>query len=120
LTRHTLAQPHDRDQIWNVLEDLLVTTDPEGKYVNVNPAWATVLGWSEAELLVHVPEWLIHPDDLEKTRIELGRLASGHRTLRFENRLRHKTGFATRTALTIYFPGWPFTNMTGFMPLVVT
>ena len=92
LTQPTLAQPQDRNQIWNVLEDLLVTTDAEGKYINVNPAWTTVLGWSEAELLGHVPEWLIHPDDLEKTRTELSRLASGQRTLRFENRLRHKNG----------------------------
>jgi PAS domain S-box-containing protein len=85
-------QPQDRDRIWNVLEDLLVTTDAEGKYINVNPAWTTVLGWSEAELLGHIPEWLIHPDDREKTRSELSRLASGQRTLRFENRLRHKDG----------------------------
>ena len=92
LTQPALAQPQDRNQIWNVLEDLLVTTDAEGKYINVNPAWTTVLGWSEAELLGHVPEWLIHPDDLEKTRTELSRLASGQRTLRFENRLRHKNG----------------------------
>ena len=91
--RHpTPWQPLDRDQIWNVLEDLLVTTDAEGKYINVNPAWTTVLGWSEAELLGHVPEWLIHADDREKTRSELNRLASGQKTLRFENRLRHKDG----------------------------
>ena len=91
MIQHTLAQPQDRNQIWNVLEDLLVTTDAEGKYVNVNPAWTTVLGWSEAELLGHVPEWLIHPDDLEKTRTELSRLALV-KNLRFENRLRHKNG----------------------------
>ena len=62
MIQHTLAQPQDEsNQIWNVLEDLLVTTDAEGKYVNVNPAWTTVLGWSEAELLGHVPEWLDPP-----------------------------------------------------------
>jgi PAS domain S-box-containing protein len=92
LRQPTPRQPQDRDRIWNVLEDLLVTTDAEGKYISVNPAWTTILGWSEAELLGHVPEWLIHPDDREKTRNELSRLASGQRTLRFENRLRHKNG----------------------------
>jgi hypothetical protein len=30
--------------------------------------------------------------DREKTRAELARLAGGRRTLRFENRLRHKRG----------------------------
>ena len=92
LRQPTPRQPQDRDRIWNVLEDLLVTTDAEGKYISVNPAWTTVLGWSEAELLGHVPEWLIHADDREKTRSELSRLASGQKTLRFENRLRHKDG----------------------------
>ena len=82
----------DRDRIWNVLEDLLVTIDAEGKYISVNPAWTTVLGWSEAELLGHNPEWLIHPDDRKKTINELNQLAAGQRALRFENRLRHKNG----------------------------
>jgi PAS domain S-box-containing protein len=83
--------PQDRDRIWNVLEDLLVTIDAEGKYISVNPAW-TVLGWFEAELLGHNPEWLIHPDDRKKTVNELNRLAADQRTLRFENRLLHKNG----------------------------
>ena len=86
------AQPQYGDRIWNVLEDLLVTIDAEGKYISVNPAWATVLGWSGPELLGHNPEWLVHPDDRKKTVNELNRLAAGQRTLRFENRLRHKNG----------------------------
>jgi PAS domain S-box-containing protein len=86
------AQPEYGDRIWNVLEDLLVTIDAEGKYISVNPAWATVLGWSGPELLGHNPEWLVHPDDRKKTVNELNRLAAGQRTLRFENRLRHKNG----------------------------
>jgi PAS domain S-box-containing protein len=38
------------------------------------------------------PQSLLHPDDQERTRVELVRLAKGHRTLRFENRLRTKEG----------------------------
>jgi PAS domain S-box-containing protein len=45
------AQVEDLDRIWNVLQDLLVITDANGQYISVNPAWTTVLGWSEAELL---------------------------------------------------------------------
>jgi PAS domain S-box-containing protein len=86
------AQPQDRNRIWNVLEDLLVTIDAEGKYISVNPAWTTVLGWSEAELLGHNPGRLVHPDDREKTLNKLNQLDDGQKTLRFENRLRHKNG----------------------------
>jgi PAS domain S-box-containing protein len=88
--RRPPAQVEELDRVWNVLQDLLVITDAEGKYISVNPAWTTVLGWSEAELLGHIPEWLIHTDDREKTWIN--RFADGQRALRFENRLRHKDG----------------------------
>jgi PAS domain S-box-containing protein len=81
---------NEQDRIWNVLQDLLVITDAEGKYISVNPAWTTVLGWSEADLLGHIPELLIHPDDREKSWIN--RFAMGQRASRFENRLRHRNG----------------------------
>jgi PAS domain S-box-containing protein len=84
------AHLNEQDRIWNVLQDLLVITDAEGKYISVNPAWTTVLGWSEADLLGHIPELLIHPDDREKSWIN--RFAMGQRALRFENRLRHRNG----------------------------
>ncbi|MGB7615482.1 MAG: PAS domain S-box protein, partial [Pseudolabrys sp.] len=62
------AQTRERVQIWNVSQDLLVVTDLDGKYLTVNPAWTVSLGWSEAELLGNTSQWLLHPDDREKTR----------------------------------------------------
>src|SRR5262249_49531190 len=79
-------------QIWNVSQDLLVIADVTGQLLSVNPAWTVTLGWSDAELLGTSYQWLLHPDDRDRTREELDRLASGHRTLRFENRLRAKDG----------------------------
>jgi PAS domain S-box-containing protein len=79
-------------RLWHLIEDLLVITECDGKYINVNPAWTTVLGWSEVELLGRYPEWLVHPDDREKTRREFNRLTAGPTTVRFENRLLHKSG----------------------------
>ena len=70
------ARPQHRGRIWNVLEDLLVIIDAQGNYISVNSAWTTVLGWSEAELLGHNPEWLIHPDDRKKTVSQLNQLAA--------------------------------------------
>ena len=81
-----------RLQIWNNSQDLLVITDLEGRYHCINPAWTEVLGWSEVELLGKSSQWLLHPDDREKTRAALDRLAKGHQTMRFENRLRAKDG----------------------------
>jgi PAS domain S-box-containing protein len=92
LEQRVEAETRERLRIWNVSEDFLVVANLEGTYLNVNPAWTATLGWSEAELLGKSSRWLLHPDDVEKTRIEIDKLAAGQRTFRFENRLRHKDG----------------------------
>jgi PAS domain S-box-containing protein len=85
-------ETRERLQIWNVSQDLLVVADMAGKYLNVNPAWSATLGWSELDLLGKSSEWLLHPDDKERTRVEMGHLAMGRKTTRFESRFRHKDG----------------------------
>jgi PAS domain S-box-containing protein len=86
------ARTRERDRIWNVSQDLLVVADARGIWRNVNPAATAVLGWSSRELLGKSSEWLEHPEDAERTRAEQAHLAAGGRTMRFENRLRHKDG----------------------------
>ncbi len=92
LEQRVEAQTRERFQIWNVSQDLLVVTDADGKFLSVNPAWTVLLGWSEAELLGKTSQWLLHPDDRERTRAETSQLAAGHVTQRFEIRFRHKDG----------------------------
>jgi PAS domain S-box-containing protein len=92
LEQRVEAEARERARIWNVSQDLLVVANSRGKFLSVNPAWTATLGWPEADLVGNNCEWLLHPDDREKTRAELSRLAEGRRTLRFENRLRHKRG----------------------------
>jgi len=102
LEQRVEAETRERLHIWNVSQDLLVIADLEGKYLSVNPAWTATLGWSEADLLGKTSRWLLHPDDVEKTRAEISRLAAGHRTVRFESRLRDRHGsyhwFSWKTA----------------------
>ena len=85
-------ETRERLQIWNVSQDLLVVADLEGKYLSVNPAWTATLGWSNSELLGRTSQWLLHPDDQDRTSDEIGHLAAGRKTLRFESRFRHKDG----------------------------
>ena len=92
LERRAEVETRERLQIWNVSQDLLVVADLEGKYLSVNPAWTTTLGWVESDLLGKSSQWLLHPDDREKTRVETRQLAAGIRTVRFESRFRHKDG----------------------------
>jgi PAS domain S-box-containing protein len=92
LEQRVQAETRERLQIWNVSQDLLVIVGLDGKYLSVNPAWTATLGWSEADLLGKSSQWLLHPDDRESGRAEFDHLAKGHKTLRFENRLRAKDG----------------------------
>src|SRR5260370_26550760 len=71
---------------------MLVVADTEGRYLNVNPAWTAPLGWFESDLVGKTSGWLLHPNDQEKTHAELAQMAEGHRTVRYESRLRHKNG----------------------------
>jgi PAS domain S-box-containing protein len=92
LAERVEEKTRERDRIWNVSQDLLLVTDHDGIWRSVNPAWTRTLGWSEAELLERTGEWIEHPQDIVRTRVEVRRLARGQATVRFENRLRHKDG----------------------------
>ena len=92
LEQRVQAEAQERARIWNVSQDLLVVADLEGRFVAINPAWSTTLGWSEVDLLHKTVEWLLHPDDLAKTRIQRARIARGQNTQHLENRLRHMDG----------------------------
>jgi len=92
LEQRVQAETYERLRIWNVSQDLLVIADVDGKFLNVNPAWTALLGWSEAELIGKTSQWMLHSDDHDKARAETKRLAAGHVTQRFLTRLHHKDG----------------------------
>jgi PAS domain S-box-containing protein len=92
LEQRVQAETRERLRIWNVSQDLLVIADLDGTILSVNPAWTVTLGWSETDLLGKSYQWLLHPDDQEKTRSEIDHLAKGKKTLHFENRLRATDG----------------------------
>jgi PAS domain S-box-containing protein len=92
LEQRVAAETRERLHVWNVSQDLLVVADLTGTYVSVNPAWTATLGWAESDLVGKTSKWLLHPDDVERNRAELIRLAAGRKTVRFESRLRHRDG----------------------------
>lgn len=82
----------ERDRVWRLSRDMLGVADTQGQWTSVNPAWSRILGWSEDTFIGRTSEWLEHPDDKEKTRTEVARLAAGLETAAFENRFRHRDG----------------------------
>jgi len=77
---------------WQVSPDLLGALNSQGYFETSNPAWQTVLGWSEGEVASMSIFELLHPDDVERTRVGFNLTQQGHPAIRFPNRYRHKAG----------------------------
>ncbi|MBO1907776.1 PAS domain-containing protein [Microvirga sp. 3-52] len=92
LEAQVAARTADRDRMWRLSTDVMLVAGFDGTITATNPAWTTLLGWREEELLDSNFFDLVHPDDLESTRAEAGNLSQGITTLRFDNRYRHKDG----------------------------
>ncbi|MCJ2012643.1 PAS domain S-box protein [Methylobacterium sp. J-076] len=92
LAAQVAERTKERDRIWQVSQDMLGVADANGVWVSINPAWHSILGWERHEIIGKTSEWLEHPDDRERTRAEVARLAAGGLTLAFENRFRARDG----------------------------
>lgn len=80
------------EKFYNLSMDLLCVANNEGYFVDVNPAFTKVLGYSKEELLSKPIVEFVHPDDIQKTTDEIVKLVDGRDSVEFENRYIHKDG----------------------------
>ena len=81
----------ERDRMWDTSPDLMLVIDFEGVVRRVNPAWTTLLGYSQAELVGHhVNEFVVAEDHAQTT--DAYELAARGGRPEVENRYRHKDG----------------------------
>ena len=92
LEQRVQERTRDRDRLWQLSTDVMMTASLDGDVLAVNPAWKHLLGWSETAMVGQSMFAIVHPDDLAATRAEADRLARGQVSLRHENRLRHRDG----------------------------
>jgi PAS domain S-box-containing protein len=92
LERQVIQRAQARSLTWQLSPDLLGALNDKGYFETSNPAWQTVLGWSEAEVASTPIFELLHPDDLEHTRAGFELVLVGQPALRFVNRYRCKDG----------------------------
>ena len=92
LERQVIERAQARSLTWQLSPDLLGALNSKGYFETSNPAWQTVLGWSEAEVASMSIFELLHPDDLEHTRAGFELTLVGQPALRFVNRYRCKDG----------------------------
>ncbi len=92
LERQVIERTQARGMTWQVSPDLLGALNPNGYFETSNPAWKSVLGWSEAEVAGFSIFELLHPDDVERTKVGFELTKIGQPAIRFPNRYRHKDG----------------------------
>jgi PAS domain S-box-containing protein len=64
----------------------------DARFLKINSAWETKLGYTEEEILSTSYLDFVHPDDLPNTIREVERLTKGERVINFQNRYRCKDG----------------------------
>jgi PAS domain S-box-containing protein len=92
LESEVAERTEDRNRLWQLSTDIMMVARFDGTITAVNPAWFTLLGWTEDELIGRRLFDLVHPDDQEMTLQGATSLAAGETLARFENRYRHKDG----------------------------
>jgi hypothetical protein len=92
LERKVIQGTQARGLTWKVSPDLLGALNSKGYFETSNPAWKSVLGWSEEEVASMSIFELLHPDDLERTRAGFQLTQEGQPAIRFPNRYRCKDG----------------------------
>ena len=92
LERKVVERTQARGRTWQVSPDLMGALNAEGYFETSNPAWMSILGWSEEEVAAQSIFELLHPDDLERTRAGFALTQVGQPAIRFPNRYRCKDG----------------------------
>jgi PAS domain S-box-containing protein len=92
LERRVVERAQARSLTWQLSPDLLGALNSEGYFETSNPAWKSVLGWTEAEVASMSIFELLHPEDVEHTRAGFELTLVGQPAIRFANRYRCKDG----------------------------
>jgi len=82
----------ERDRFFTVSLDLLCIGGFDGYFKRINPAWANLFGYTEAELLSTPYLKLVHPEDRAATIKVFKNNVAGKVVVGFENRCRTKDG----------------------------
>ncbi|MGG6296766.1 PAS domain-containing sensor histidine kinase [Leptolyngbya sp. AN02str] len=89
----TLESERDRFlSFFQISTDPLCVANLEGRFLELNPAWQRLLGYTTDELMESSFLNFVHPDDRESTQVAMQALNQGQAVLGFDNRYCCKDG----------------------------
>ena len=83
---------NELQRFFTLIPDPLCIASSDGYFLKINPAWQTVLGYSETELRSKPFLDFVHPDDRAATLSAVAHQAAGHVVRCFVNRYRCRDG----------------------------
>ncbi|HUF18278.1 MAG TPA: ATP-binding protein [Thermoanaerobaculia bacterium] len=86
------AEAYQRRMIWELSQDMMVTANRDGYFVDLNPAWTRTLGWSREEIMSRPYLELVHREDRGQTGLEAEQSSSAPDSISFTNRYLCKDG----------------------------
>ncbi|MET0877203.1 MAG: PAS domain S-box protein [Tardiphaga sp.] len=92
LEKRVAERTQERDQVWQVSQDMLGVADANGVWISVNPAWERTLGWLPDDIRGRTLEWLQDPAESASSLEKFVTLAMTAQTFHFENILRTRAG----------------------------
>jgi PAS domain S-box-containing protein len=92
LEQRVAERTADRDRMWRLSTDVMVLARPDRTITSANPAWQSVLGWNEAELIGARLRDFVVDDDQALLRSVLDNMDQGQTTRLFELRLKTHDG----------------------------
>jgi len=100
--RERRERPQMEDRYRSMIEetsDIIQIVSPDGKFLYVNRAWHNTFGYGDDELANLTLTDLLHPDEREKARPQIGVLMNEGGVIEIETR------FVTKTGSTIWVEG---------------
>jgi PAS domain S-box-containing protein len=92
LEQQVALRTAERDRMWRLSKDVMLVAGFDGRVEAVSPAFGSLLGWSDSDIVGRNFLELVHPDDAAATELQMGSLGAGHYVYKFENRFRRKDG----------------------------
>lgn len=92
LEENIVERTQERDRLWNLSRDLLFVADSQGRILSVSPAWQSLLGLSEEDLIGALITAQFHHEDAEHARDQLRATAGGGGAADFDCRVRGRSG----------------------------
>lgn len=80
------------EKIFQLSSDLVCLAGNDGFFKKINPSFQKILGWESDVLLNETFFNYIHPEDIEKTSLEIQKLSEGIPTINFIVRFKTTTG----------------------------